>query len=134
MLVVKPRGGGKKRYRYGGSGIFDTLSRKLFSSGLKTAISTAAKSAIAQKVANAVVNGASSATQKAVEGAVNEAINKVKPYVLGKKRPATAVSSSSSSSHQPSSLPTPTVAEGKEVKRRKININSLISGSGIVFD
>ena len=73
MLVVKPRGS----RRYGGSGIFDAISRKMAS---KKAISTGARSAIAQRVADVVVDGATSATQKAVEGAVN----KVK--VLGKKR------------------------------------------------
>ena len=110
MLVVKPRGG----HRYGGSGIFDAISRKMLSSGFKQAISTGAKSAIAQKVVDAVVNGATSATQKAVEGAVNEAINKV--TVLGKKR----------------SSPSPQEEETSPAK--KINISSLIDGSGIVFD
>ena len=81
MLVVKPRGGGSRKYCYGGYGIFDAISRKMLSSGLQKVRSTGARSANAQKVADAVVNGATSATQKAVEGAVNEAINKVK--VLG---------------------------------------------------
>ena len=86
MLVIKPRGGdsGMRRYAAAGSGIFDSISRKMFASGLKKAISSDAKSVIAQKVADAVVNGATSTVQKAAESAVNEAINTVKPYV--KKR------------------------------------------------
>ena len=47
MLLIQPRGGGKKQYRYGGSGIFDSLTRKLFSSGVKNVINTAAKAALA---------------------------------------------------------------------------------------
>ena len=109
MLVVKPCGG----HRYGGCGIFDAISIKMLPSGFKKAISTGAKSAIAQKVADAVVNGATSATQNAVEGTVNEAINKVK--VLGKRM-----------------LPSPQEEETSPAK--KINISSLIDGSGIVFD
>ena len=56
MLVVKPRGGGSRKYCYGGSGIFDVICSKMLSSGFKKAISTGARSAIAQKVADAVVN------------------------------------------------------------------------------
>ena len=59
MLVVAPRGGdGRRQYWYGGSGIFDAISRKMLSSGLKKGVSTGARSVIAQKVADAVVNGA----------------------------------------------------------------------------
>ena len=118
MLVIKPKSG--KRRGYGGFGIFDKISRKIFSSGAKRAISSAAKSAIAQKVANAVVNGATSATQKAVEGAVNEAINThVKPYISSKLKKRPAVSREE---------------VAVETKRPKLNINDLIDGSGIVFD
>ena len=138
MLVVKSRGGGEKRYRYGRSGIFDTLSRKLFSSGVKNVISTAAKSAIGQKVTIAVVNGASSATQKAVKSATNDSLNnRVKPYLLssttrsGKKRSATTPSSSSAAAA--ASVASPLEGE-RGVKKSKIDINSLINGSGIVLD
>ena len=106
-LVIKPKSG-KRRC---GCGIFDTITRKLFSSGTKQAISSVAKSAIAQKVANAVVNGATSATQKAIEGAVNEVIKE-----RVKKR--------SASDRE----------EAIKSKKSKININDLIDGSGIVFD
>ena len=118
-LVIKPKSG--KRRGYGGNGMFDTISRKIFSSGAKQVISSAAKSAIAQKIANAVVNGATSATQEAVKGAINETINGyVKPYIsskLKKKRPVSSIEE-----------------EVVESKRPKLNINDLINGSGIVFD
>ena len=122
MLVVKPRGGGNRQYRYGGSGIFDALSRKIFSGGFKKIISTGARAAIAQKVADAVVNGATSATKKAVEEGVNEVISKAKPYILNKLR------------RLKRSHPKDESGERKDLKKTKININSLIDGSGIVFD
>ena len=120
MLVIKPRGGAGGMRRYAaGSGIFDSISRKMFASGLKKAISTGAKFVIAQKVADAVVKGATSTVQKATESAVNEAINSVKPYVkklvVGQKRPPISI-------------------ETVQNKIPKIDINSLIDGSGIVFD
>ena len=81
MLVIKSRGGEYGMRRYAGSGIFDSITRKMFASGLKKAISTGANSVIAPKVADDVVNGATSASQKAAEGVVNEAINTVKLIV-----------------------------------------------------
>ena len=81
MLVVATRGDGRRQYCYGGSGIFDAISRKMLSSGFNKAISTSARFAIVQKVADVVVNGATSATQKVVEGAVKEAINTATLYV-----------------------------------------------------
>lgn len=110
MLVIKLR-----QKKYYGYGIIGNITRKLFSSSAKSAISNAAKSAVAQKVVNAVVNGATSATQKAVEGAVNEAIKTYVKPKLSKKRAA---------------------AEEVvvEPKKSKIDINNLINGAGIVFD
>ena len=116
MLKVPPRGGGKKLYRYGGSGIFDSLTKKLFSAGMKNVINTAAKSAITQKVANAVVNGAASTAENAIKEVVNDTINHIK---RGRKR----VISSPVSKGVP-----------QEVKKAKVDINSLINGSGIVLD
>ena len=48
------------RYYYRGSGTFDAIARKLFSSGIKKVISSGTSSAIAHKVADVVVNGATS--------------------------------------------------------------------------
>ena len=102
MLIIKPRGGDHGMGRYTaaqGSGIFDSISRKMFATGLTKAINTGANSVIAHKISDAVVNGATSASQKAVESVVNEAVNTVKPIVkeslkklVGQKRPSPSVS------------------------------------------
>ena len=117
MLKISSRGGGKRQYQYGGSGIFDSLTRKLFSSGMKNVINTAAKSAITQKVANAIVNGATSEAEKAVKEAVNSTINRIKQ---GRNRKIT--------------VPTAIEGEHQEDKKARVDINSLINGSGIVLD
>ena len=69
MLVIKPRCGAHGIGRYAddadaGSGIFDSITRKMVATGLKKAISTGANSVIAHKISDAVVNGATSASQK----------------------------------------------------------------------
>ena len=127
MLRVKPRGGGRRRYQYNGSGIFDSLAKHLASSGIQSAINTAAKSAVTQKVANAIVNGASSAAEKATKDLVNETVNSIKK--IGRKRAVTIPTTSLENKVQTvETLP-------REVgKRAKVNINHLINGSGIVFD
>ena len=127
MLQVRPRGGGRRRYQYGGSGIFDSLAKHLASRSIKGAINTAAKSAVAQKVANAIVNGASSAAEKVTKDLVNETVNSIKK--IGRKRAVTIPTTSLENKVQTvETLP-------REVgKRAKININHLINGSGIVFD
>ena len=65
-LVIRNRygsaAGGLRRYN--GSGIFSSIGRKLFSSGLKKVINVATKANLRQKIANAVVDGAQSAGQK----------------------------------------------------------------------
>ena len=105
MLVIKPRCGAHGMGRYtaatttDGSGIFDSVTRKMFATGLKKAISTGANYVIAHKISDAVVNGATSASPKAVESAVNEAVNTVKPIVkeslkklvVGQKRSSPSV-------------------------------------------
>ena len=59
-LVIRNRygsaAGGLRRYR--GSGIFSSIGRKLFSSGLKKVINVATKANLPQKIANIVVIGA----------------------------------------------------------------------------
>ena len=116
MLKIPSRGGGKRQYRYGGSGIFDSLTRQLFSRGIKNVISNAAKTAITQKVANAVVNGATSTAEKAIKEVVKGTINRIKQ---GRKRNITL----------------PTIEDQGDKKAKiDIDINSLINGSGIVLD
>ena len=120
MLVIHPRGGGRKKYMYGGSGIFDPITSKIFKSGLKGVIKSGAQSAIGQKIADAVVNGATSATKKVLEDSVDSAINKAKSYINNK--PLKRKQENKEQSFTPNN------------KKSKININTLIDGSGIVFD
>ena len=146
MLVIHRRGsccGGMGRY-YHGSGMFGEMGRKLFSSGIKKAISSGPSSAIAHKVADAVVNGATSSSAKKVADAIikegvsavgkasanilNTAIDSVVNKVKKKKRPHPVVQQHHSEAYSiavPSSPP---------LKRKKIDIDSLIDGSGIVYD
>ena len=129
MLIIRRDGscaGGMKRYH--GSGMFDAIGRKLFSSGIKAITSTTSK-AIAHKVADAAVNravstskilgdavikGATSAAQNAASNAVNSAIDSVIERV--KRKPE---------------APDPVVIP--PLKRKKY-IDSLVNDSGIVFD
>ena len=65
LVIQNRRGsaaGGLRRYN--GYGLFSSIGRKLFSSGLKKVINIAAKANLPQKIANVVVNGAQSAGQK----------------------------------------------------------------------
>ena len=139
MLVIQRRGsssgGGMGRY-YRGSGMFDAIAQRLLSSGIKKVISNGTSSAIAHKVADAVVNGATSSTSKKVADAivkeatsaagkasastVKTAIDSLVKKVKERKRPV--VESPITAHQQPPS------------KRKKINIDSLIDGSGIIYD
>ena len=116
--------GGLGRY-YRGSGMLGTIARKLFSGGVRKAISSGASSALVHKVADTVVNGAvkkkvadaigkevASAAGKASAHLIDSAIKKV---VTKKKRPAE-----------------PCAIELSPNKKSKIN--SIIEGSGIVYD
>ena len=73
---------------------------------------------ISQKVGKAVVKGAASAGQKAAKSAVNNAIDSTKRWFVGRKRPI-----------QPSGAEAIIVPQ-----KRKLDIDSLIDGSGIVLD
>ena len=137
MLVIRRRGsslGGMGRY-YRGSGMLDAIARKLFSSGIKKVISSGTSSVIAHKVADAVVNGATSTSKKVADaiakeatsasvGAVKTAIDSVVKNVRGTKRPSNPAAST-----EPSIIVQPPLS-----KRKKIDIDSLIDGSGIVYD
>ena len=65
-LVIRNRRGSAAAglHRYHGSGLFGSIGRKLFSSGLKKVINVATKANLPQKIANVVVDGAQSAGQK----------------------------------------------------------------------
>lgn len=130
MLIIRRDGscaGGMKRYH--GSGMFDAIGRKLFSSGIKKAITSSTSKAIAHKVADAavssavstskilgdaVIKGAAFAAQNAASNAVNSAIDSVVERVKRKTE-----------APDPIVVPPP---------KRKKYIDSLVNGSGIVFD
>ena len=122
MLLIRRRGsslGGMGRY-YRGSGMFDTIARKLFSIGIKKIINSGTSSTIAHKVADAVVNGATSTVADAIAKEVTSAsVGAVK----------TAIDSIVKRVKRPSIIVQPPLS-----KRTKIDIDSLIDGSGIVYD
>ena len=77
-LIIRSRlgstAGGLQRYN--GRGIFSSIGRKLFSSGLKKVINVAKEENLPQKIANAVVNGAQT-TGEALAKAAGEKLAKV---------------------------------------------------------
>ena len=95
------------------SSVNSSLAHKVVDAVVKRSTATL------RKVGKAVVKGATSAGQKAVESVVNNAIDSTKKWIVGKKR-----------SIQPSSVTDPIIAPQK----RKLDIDSLIDGSGIVLD
>ena len=113
-LVIRSRqgatAGGLRRYH--GSGIFSSIGRKLFSSGLKKVINAAAKANLPQKIANVVVNGAQSAGEKLGKAAGEKLGTAVRKGVKRKLAPLQEI------------VP----------KHSKVDIDRLINGSGIVFD
>ena len=120
MIVIKPRYP-KRRYRYGGSGVFGNLFKKVISSaiaekvvnaatkhGVKKIINNAVSSPIAHKVVDAAVNGAASATKQAVEKTITEALKRPREEVSKKK---------------------------KDIKKLKLDLSKIVnSGSGIILD
>ena len=141
MLVIHRSGtcsGGMGRY-YCGSGMVDTIGRKMFSSGVKKAVSSGASSAIAHKVTDAVVNGVISASKTAANAIVKgvaSAAGKAAFDSLAKKVKQKRSQPTSSTPPYPLLLadqPGIVVASSPS-KRKKRNIDSLIDGSGIVYD
>ena len=129
-LVIRNRRGSAAAglHRYHGSGLFGSIGRKLFSSGLKKVINVATKANLPQKIANVVEDGAQSAGQK-LGKTVGEKLGKV----VGEK-----VTNSVKKTIKRKLAPS---TEGKQVeavappsKQAKIDVNHLIDGSGIVFD
>ena len=113
--------------------MFDAFTRKLFSSGIKKVISSGTSSAIAHQVADAVVNGATS-TSKNVANAIAKELTStsasaVKTAIV-KVRGTKRLQSIPAAAAEPSIVVQPPLP----LKRTKINIDSLIDGSGIVYD
>ena len=135
MLIIHRRGsccGGMGRYYYHGSGMFGEIGRKLFSSGIQKAISSGTSSAIAHKVADAVVNGATSSTSKKLvtylleEKHLRTAIDSVVTKVEKKKRSHPVVQQPHSEAYS--------IVVSSPLNRKKIDTDSVIDGSGIVYD
>ena len=121
MLVIHRGHGGMGRYYHYGSGMLNEIGRKLFPDDIEKVISSGTSSSIAHKVADAVVNGAANAIIKeAVSGDVGKAVNKVVDSIVNKVKKKKR----SHTSH----------SESVPLKRTKIDIDSLIDGSGIVYD
>ena len=151
-LVIRNRygsaAGGLRRYN--GSGIFSSIGRKLFSSGLKKVINVATKANLPQKIANVVVNGAQSAGQKFGK-TVGEKLGKVAGEKVANTVKKTLKRKLTPSEEQQVVAPPPKQAKKETLKRKltpaeeqqlvapppkqaKIDVNHLIDGSGIVFD
>ena len=126
-LVIRNRYGSAAGglHRYKGSGIFSSIGRKLFSSGLKKVINVATKTNLPQKIANSVVNGAQSVgenfgkavSEKLGQVAGEKVVNTVKKTLKRKLTPP---------EEQQIVAPPP--------KQARIDVNRLINGSGIVWD
>ena len=141
MLVIHRRGScrgsGLGRY-YRGSGMFDEIAQTLFSSGIRKAISSGTSSAIAHKVADAVVDGATSTSKRLADAIIKEAVsaagkastnavNNVIDSVVNKVKKNKRAYPAQQSHSEAYSVATP-------LKRNKVDIDSLIDGSGIVYD
>ena len=126
-LVIRNRYGSAAGglHRYNGSGMFSSIGRKLFSSGLKKVINVATKANLPQKIANVVVNGAQSAGQKFGK-TVGEKLGKVAGEKVANTVKKTLKRKLTPSEEQQVVAPPP--------KQAKIDVNHLINGSGIVFD
>ena len=151
-LVIRNRYGSAAGglHRYNGSGMFSSIGRKLFSSGLKKVINVATKANLPQKIANVVVNGAQSAGQKFGK-TVGEKLGKVAGEKVANTVKKTLKRKLTPSEEQQVVAPPPKQAKKETLKRKltppeehqivappskhtKIDVNHLINGSGIVFD
>ena len=100
---------------YRGSGIVADIGRTL----LSKAISSGTSSAIAHKVVGSVVNGATLVGKKTANAVLKGAVNAVvQEQLAGRRR----------------KRPTSTTAIAGPPLAKRFNIDSLIDGSGIVYD
>ena len=130
-LVIRNRygsaAGGLRRYN--GSGIFSSIGRKLFSSGLKKVINVATKANLPQKLADAVVNGAQSVGQK-----IGKTVGQKAAKVGGNKLRTLYDVKVSKSTKKRQLAPEEQQLLAPPTKQVKIDVNGLIDGSGILFD
>ena len=113
-LVINSRGGyavaGLKRYK--GEGIYCSIGRKVFLSGLRKVINTMEKQSHSQKIADIVVNGRQETSKKEVK----------KQKQAGVKRKSSTV---------------PTTTQISKAKKYSNSITDKLintSGSGIILD
>ena len=120
-LIIQNRQGatasGLRRYK--GEGIFSSIGRKLFSSGLKKVISVASKANLPQKIADVVVNGAKTGEEKL--GTL--AGEKLTQTILDKKK-----------RKRPSPFDTSSKEKTQSSKKSKLDVDRLINGSGIIIE
>ena len=134
LVIQNRRGstaGGLRRYN--GSGLFSSIGRKLFSSGLKKVINVATKANLPQKIANVVVNGAQSAGQKFGK-TVGQKLTKFAGEKLGKIAGEKVVKSVKETLKRKLSPPEEQQLVAPPTKQAKIDVNHLIDGSGIYLD
>ena len=133
LVIQNRRGstaGGLRRYN--GSGLFSSIGRKLFSSGLKKVINVATKANLPQKIANVVVNGAQSAGQKFGK-TVGQKLTKFAGEKLGKVA-GEKVANTVKETLKRKFSPVEQQVVAPPPKQAKIDVNHLINGSGIVLD
>ena len=120
-LVIQNRRGatasGLKRYR--GEGIFSSIGRKLFSSGLKKVITVASKANLPQKIADIVVNGSKTGGEKL-------------GTLAGEKLTQTILKKKKKKRSPPIDLSLE--EESRNNKKPKLDIDRLINGSGIIIE
>ena len=134
LVIQNRRGstaGGLRRYT--GAGLFSSIGRKLFSSGLKKVINVATKANLPQKIANVVVNGAQSAGQKFGK-TVGQKLTKFAGEKLGKVAGEKVANSVKNTLKRKLAAAEEQQVVAAPPKQAKIDVNHLIDGSGIVFD
>ena len=128
MIIIKPNIQTKYRtfkrykYRYGGSGIFQNIGRKLSQEGVKTFIKSVSSKA-ARKAIDRAAEGVGNIVGDVITNKTEEAIKKI----------------SSSSSSKPTRKQEYTDIVNSLIQQAKPSSNSsslagLISGSGVIYD
>ena len=120
LVIQNHRGAtasGLKRYR--GEGIFSSIGRKLFSSGLKKVITIASKANLPQKIADIVVNGSKTGGEKL-------------GTLAGEKLTQTILKKKKKKRSPPIDLSLE--EESRNNKKPKLDIDRLINGSGIIIE
>jgi len=121
-LVIQNRHGatasGLRRYK--GEGIFSSIERKLFSSGLKKVITVASKVNLPQKIADVVVNGAKTGGEK-LGTLAGEKLTQTILRKKGKRKRSPPIDRSLEE-------------ESRNNKKTKLDIDRLINGSEIIIE